>query len=469
VPVGRDGAPCAACGSPLAADQRYCLACGARRAGAGIGTLLATPAAVAPAPGPLLTMPPPRSAAALTAVVLGMGVMIGAALGPATVGSPQAAQRAVLVLEPTATPAAALVAPPSLGAPDSVAPVASGPAPADTGAAATDGATTTATTPAATTPTTTTTTPTTTTPAPPADSTPLAGTVVHVDDQAAGYVLAGADGKLLAIHDGGPPKVGATVQTHARKLANGTWSDNGFEQGTAAATTATLAGVVTAVDSGRGAYVVSARGVSLVVDVPGAGATPAPASPAAPGCPAAPAGTSAADATTTTTTATTPTTGTTATTTRTTTTPITTTTTPTTPTVTTPAAPPPLPPVGTQVKADVRIVAATKHAPARLEQATRTDGALATKPLDFEGIVCAVDTTARTVTLTSDDLGELPATLTLHAGPAFKLDQIPPQSEVAATATPRPDGAFDLTGVSADGGAVAADDKAYVQGDQRSG
>jgi hypothetical protein len=468
VTVWREGAPCAACGSPLAADQRYCLACGTRRAGAGLGALLA-PAVVAvpvpPAAGPALSLLPPRSAAALTAVVLGMGVMIGAALGPATVGSPLAAQRAVLVMGAasaggSATGAAALVAPPSLGAPDAVDPgtLASSPAaPADTGAAAATGGdgggTPTATTPASTTPTTTTTTPTTTTPAPPAHSTLLAGTVVHVNDQAAGYVIADADGRLLAIHDSAPPKLGATVQTHARKLANDTWSDTSFEQGTPAKT-ATLAGVVTAVDSGRGAYVVSARGVSLVVDVPGAGASPAPAAPAAPGCPV-PAGT--ASATSTTPVASTATTSTTLAT--------PTTTTPTMPTT----APPPLPPVGTQVKVDVRVVAPAKGVPARLEQVTRSDDAATTKPLEFEGIVCAVDATARTVTLTDDDLGELGATLTVHAGPAFKLDQIPPQSEVAFTASPRPDGTFDLTGVSADGGAVAADDDAYVQGDQRRG
>ncbi len=32
-PLGKDGEPCAQCGSPLAADQRYCLNCGRRRGG----------------------------------------------------------------------------------------------------------------------------------------------------------------------------------------------------------------------------------------------------------------------------------------------------------------------------------------------------------------------------------------------------------------------------------------------------
>ena len=31
--LGKNGEPCANCGSPLAADQRYCLECGTRRGG----------------------------------------------------------------------------------------------------------------------------------------------------------------------------------------------------------------------------------------------------------------------------------------------------------------------------------------------------------------------------------------------------------------------------------------------------
>ncbi|MBE2320035.1 hypothetical protein DVA67_028985 [Solirubrobacter sp. CPCC 204708] len=44
--LGPDGEPCASCGAPLAADQRYCLNCGERRA----ATRVPFPAAVAPQP-----------------------------------------------------------------------------------------------------------------------------------------------------------------------------------------------------------------------------------------------------------------------------------------------------------------------------------------------------------------------------------------------------------------------------------
>jgi hypothetical protein len=95
--LGTEGEPCPGCGSPLAADQRYCLECGRRRGDARLpfqdvwenrirrqqdGT--PPPGAVAPA----AVLPPSRRPAApayvgagvaLFALVLGLGVLIGAA------------------------------------------------------------------------------------------------------------------------------------------------------------------------------------------------------------------------------------------------------------------------------------------------------------------------------------------------------------------------------------------------------
>ncbi len=51
--LGQDGEPCAQCGSPLAADQRYCLNCGKRRGGARVDyrqRMQAASAAAEPAP-----------------------------------------------------------------------------------------------------------------------------------------------------------------------------------------------------------------------------------------------------------------------------------------------------------------------------------------------------------------------------------------------------------------------------------
>ncbi len=47
--LGLHGEPCASCGAPLAADQRYCLSCGTRRAGSRLPfrDILAEPAGAA--------------------------------------------------------------------------------------------------------------------------------------------------------------------------------------------------------------------------------------------------------------------------------------------------------------------------------------------------------------------------------------------------------------------------------------
>jgi hypothetical protein len=92
--LGAHGEPCPACGAPLAADQRYCLNCGRRRAGTRVpyAALLAGRApdevlapAASPPPPPA---PPPRrtvpagvalAGAGGVALVLAVGVLIGAA------------------------------------------------------------------------------------------------------------------------------------------------------------------------------------------------------------------------------------------------------------------------------------------------------------------------------------------------------------------------------------------------------
>jgi hypothetical protein len=87
--LGAQGEPCATCGAPLAADQRYCLECGARRAQARLAfrDILAghaPPSGAAPAGAPAASDPPPaRAGLAFLAgllcllVALGVGVLIG--------------------------------------------------------------------------------------------------------------------------------------------------------------------------------------------------------------------------------------------------------------------------------------------------------------------------------------------------------------------------------------------------------
>jgi hypothetical protein len=93
--LGEQGEPCAGCGSPLAADQRYCLECGQRRTGprvdyrrylapsdGGSPPQPPQPAAEAAAPEP---RKPERDYAPLAAVggiaVLGLMLLIGVLIG----------------------------------------------------------------------------------------------------------------------------------------------------------------------------------------------------------------------------------------------------------------------------------------------------------------------------------------------------------------------------------------------------
>ena len=88
--LGLHGEPCASCGAPLAADQRYCLSCGNRRAGSRLPfrDILAEPAGGAPVPSPAAGRRRGRDGgrggtiAALAGLgvvllALGMGVLIG--------------------------------------------------------------------------------------------------------------------------------------------------------------------------------------------------------------------------------------------------------------------------------------------------------------------------------------------------------------------------------------------------------
>jgi len=87
--LGAQGEPCATCGAPLAADQRYCLECGTRRTDARLAfrdilSGQAPPPGAAPPGAPVPSDPPPaRAGLAFLAgllcllVALGVGVLIG--------------------------------------------------------------------------------------------------------------------------------------------------------------------------------------------------------------------------------------------------------------------------------------------------------------------------------------------------------------------------------------------------------
>lgn len=122
--LGPDGEPCAACGGALAADQRYCLNCGARRAATRVPFPEAAAAPPEPAPVPPARRPLPvpvwSGLAGVAAVTLGVlaGVVLmnarepdvkpGAALvaGTPAAATPVPTAAATVVASPEATAAA---------------------------------------------------------------------------------------------------------------------------------------------------------------------------------------------------------------------------------------------------------------------------------------------------------------------------------------------------------------------------
>jgi hypothetical protein len=97
----------------------------------------------------------------------------------------------------------------------------------------------------------------------------LAGTVVHVNPAAGSYTLAEAGGTLNAVHAADAPPPGAVVKVSVRLLANRTFAEAGKPVRSGSRRRATFDGIVTYADPTptAPAYVVSKRGVSLLVHV----------------------------------------------------------------------------------------------------------------------------------------------------------------------------------------------------------
>ncbi len=119
--LGPPGQPCAACGDPLAADQRYCLSCGERRGPPRLDPLAhargrsadAAPTSAAPTAvarrATAWPLPSRRVAGIATLLMLGFGIAAGAAAGPhadATLASATRRPMIVVAPPPAAAPAA---------------------------------------------------------------------------------------------------------------------------------------------------------------------------------------------------------------------------------------------------------------------------------------------------------------------------------------------------------------------------
>jgi hypothetical protein len=116
-----DGEPCAACGAPLADDQRYCLECGERRAPMSSVLLGGPPSGgLSQAQAPPTAPPPPRAATAdgaprgtAVTVIAGVGVLllamgVGVLIGRSNAPKQSAAPAQVIsVTQPAAATGAA--------------------------------------------------------------------------------------------------------------------------------------------------------------------------------------------------------------------------------------------------------------------------------------------------------------------------------------------------------------------------
>jgi phosphatidylinositol-3-phosphatase len=124
-----DAITCARCAAPMAADQRYCLECGQRRGDPRVDFVamlrpaaVVRPVAASPRASWSSVLPTPRVAAACVLVVLGFGVILGAAgTGPVESSLASANRALTIVLPPVQS-----VAPPATTTPE---PPASSPAP----------------------------------------------------------------------------------------------------------------------------------------------------------------------------------------------------------------------------------------------------------------------------------------------------------------------------------------------------
>jgi hypothetical protein len=195
-------------------------------------------------------------------------------------------------------------------------------------------------------------------------------------------------------------KVGRVVKVQARKLRNGTYALTNAKV-VGKARRAKLHGTVTWVNRKTGAFVLSARGTSILVRRHKARHA------------------RAADATT--------------------------------------------PAVG-----DIVTVDATLDDKGDVEEDGITEEGTANNGFDVEGHILAVDTTARTLTVSADDDDDTTATLTISVPASFDISKYTVGQEVELFVIKNADGTYTLSQSSDNGDEAEADDHASAQGDDHS-
>ena len=231
----------------------------------------------------------------------------------------------------------------------------------------------------------------------------ISGVVVDRNARSHTFVLADRHGKLREVHSRVSPALGRSVTVLASKLRNGTWAASRVRVGRSVHV-ARIHGTVTYVSAGKGVFVVSARGVSLLIHrhhawvdakdvVSFAGSLGGG-----------------------------------------------------------------LPPVGTTVTVTTDVNGDQVDATQVSDQGQNTNG------VDLEGTVLAIDTTARTLSISADDSQQSAGSITVQVPASFDLSMFQVGGRVELIASLNPDGTYTLEQSSQDGSASQANNGGDQQG-----
>ena len=277
------------------------------------------------------------------------------------------------------------------------------------------------------------------------ETTALAGIVVHANPDAGSYTLAIKGGELVPVHARKLPRVGAKLSLEGLQLANGTFVEEGAPKRRGQATGASFRGVVTHLDPDPAApgYTLSGRGASIFVHVrpdPSGAAVPLPPLGAY-----ATVGVDIEKAQPTPTPTPTPTS-----------------------TATPPVAEPALEPAPAPSCApDPALPVPPPSATTLWQRELEAEETAPATYLDLSGVLTAICPEAAQLMISSDDVRESGAHLTLAIPPKLDVSKLKLGDSLLATANVGEAGALTLAGLASDEQRKGADDPKAAQGDLR--
>ena len=233
----------------------------------------------------------------------------------------------------------------------------------------------------------------------------MSGSVVERNAHAHTFVLADQKGNLHELHSRQTPALGRTVIVAASVLRNGTWAASRTRVGTARHRVR-IRGTVTFVSSRKGIFVVSARGVSLLVH------QRAHRTGRASDLVAFAASLNGQ-----------------------------------------------VPPLGSTVSVTTDLGGGEVEATQVSDQGQNANG------VDLEGTVLAIDTTARTLTISADDSDQSAGSITVDVPASFDMSPFTVGGRVELIASLNPDGTYTLEQSSNDGSVSQAQNGGNQQGD----